>query len=112
MKGKFWQENCCGRNSDVMLFVRFLKEHHAYKIFLDNLVIKIDLGQNKRYAVPFGHDRRKLFVYPPRQWINQAFFWSDTTQGHFYWSQLNEIWESVCMTNGIFNKGFAECRYR
>ena len=106
MKGKFWQENCYGRNSDVMFFVRFLKEHRAYKIFLNNLdIITIE---NKKYAFEHSAKRKKLFKYPPRQWIIRGFYWRDTAQGHFYWSQLHRMWENACLLNGIFNKGAIE----
>lgn len=85
-------------------FLQFLKKHNAIEKYKRNIIKNIDkrrigdvlsilsckklIETNMRYERGFNHYR----YY--KQLINYAFCWSETSQGHDYWENLNNLWEN------------------
>lgn len=59
-------------------FITFLKGHHA--------LAKFDKNLHDQLIIPLN------LLGNPRHLINQAFEWSETKEGHFYWKSLHIEW--------------------
>ena len=66
-------------------FVRFLKDHHCYSSFKENV-------QNS-YGRSF-HDL--IFQYKPSVWLLASFSWKETKQGVTYWEDIDKQWHIIC----------------
>ena len=63
-------------------FFKFLKMHNLTKMFSKNL---------KKYNRIFASTTVYL-IGDPRTFINGAFVWSQTEQGHDFWSKFDTLW--------------------
>lgn len=65
------------RNQAMFIkFVAFLKEQGALESYFKNL------------------EFRRIFEYVPYNWVDAAFVWKDSPQGHDYWSNRAKVWKS------------------
>lgn len=78
------------RNS-VKIFIDFLKENKCYVKYKDNFFI-----QNQ--ITTFGEfiDKTKL-----KSFITNAFIWSKTEEGIWYWSDIRDLWDDFLYKNKI-----------
>lgn len=69
----------------IKAFVRFLKCHHCYSSFKENV-------QNS-----YGRSFPDLtFQFNPSVWLIAAFTWKDTKQGATYWENIDKQWKIIC----------------
>ena len=98
MKGEFWKNSCYGRESDVMIFVRFLKEHGVFIPYLNALNIDKKYMNNVAWR---KNGTCTLFSYPAGEWINYAFSWRSTPEGETFWAKLSRDWRIYCYENRL-----------
>src|SRR5690554_3221376 len=63
-------------------FFEFLKKNRCLKAFNGNLSKRNDVGGVNEY----------LWTVRPKDYVSAAFTWSETEQGHDYWSKIHEKW--------------------
>lgn len=68
----------------IKTFARFLKCHHCYSSFKENV-------QNS-----YGRSFPDLaFQFNPSLWLILSFSWKYTKQGVTYWNNINKQWENL-----------------
>ena len=71
----------------TQLFLRFLKHHNIYYLFLYNI--------KNRHYVAWCYDIKSLSTYKPYCFVDDAFKWSDTKEGFDFWSNINIKWRNI-----------------
>ncbi len=69
-------------------FINFLKENNALIPFCCNLAKKEDEWINKPF---FSHLKEET----PTYWIDNAFAWDLTIEGHMYWDAVEQKWWKI-----------------
>lgn len=67
-------------------FIEFLKATGSYEAFVENLM-------RDHCATLDGFISRNSNL--PMRWIQGAFTWQETEQGHDYWDSLHETWTDM-----------------
>ena len=75
-------------------FFRFLKEEGVYQLYIDNLYKNHPTTDLDFWN--FGLNAIFIEKEKCAEAINSAFCWSDTIQGHDFWSKLNNKWKDKC----------------
>ncbi len=83
-------------------FAKFLKENHVF------IQYRMNIGKNILQKKPLGWCnafKEKIILHYAKRGninralslnlINYAFAWSETLQGHFFWSKLDKKWKKV-----------------
>lgn len=65
------------------VFIKFLLMHGIYDIFIERFC-----SVNNIVWVTNHHNRS----CSPSDYINNAFCWSDTKEGHIFWENIDEQW--------------------
>jgi hypothetical protein len=80
-------------------FIKFLKKHHYYKRFVENLQLGGIKSDKKVRITPTTLDKFVIVssTSTPRNpsfYITQAFRWTATpySQGYYYWERANNKW--------------------
>ena len=77
-------------------FGRFDKKHNdLYERFEQNMIEGASRHKKDTVMGYIISLVSKMDPYTICEVINYAFTWSDTTEGHEYWSQINDEWCSV-----------------
>lgn len=84
------------------MFIRFLKEEGSdvYRSFIYNFNDQKwfrQCGENKclkTFEQYFG--KTKI-----RSYLNDAFFWSNTNEGYWFWKKLDDKWTKICYRKNI-----------
>lgn len=89
-------------------FYRFLKENGVYRAFINEFNTP---GQRnlRCYWLKDYQPTLQLFslneycnnIREKKEIVNYAFSWSDTKQGHDFWSYISEDWKKYCRDNKI-----------
>lgn len=77
-------------DKQVFLFREFLKKHGVFSDFIANF---------NNYQGTSYSSISEFFIKTTcscDQWLNYAFCWNDTLQGHNYWSKLHDDWKEFC----------------
>ena len=77
---------------EAKLLYKFLKQHRCLKEYVDNV-----LEQNGcNYVDTYKHDHNIIaLIIAAKASIDWSFTWSDTPQGHSYWSKLDRKFVSL-----------------
>jgi hypothetical protein len=71
-------------------FIKFLKDNDAYYDYIKNVNIQ------RRQKIENGEDLKAFLLGIPwshhNMYIDYPITWSDTPEGHGYWSRLNTAW--------------------
>jgi len=78
-------------------FVEFLKNNDIYKKFLDNLRREMRVRNRATYYKRFWYSIN-TFCNDVQEldYINNAFFWKDTPEGHDFWERYHYEWQDIC----------------
>lgn len=79
-----------GKNQLKHQFIEWLKAYEALTIFIENFCCF--------YNTDWDQFDSKMFKYNPNAWIDRAFTWMDTSQGHDYWQDLDAEWRKIIYT--------------
>ena len=71
-------------------FFEWLSAHNALTSYIANFCTF--------YNTDVAQFNDKLYKYDPIYWIDRAFTWMDTPQGHDYWEDLEYEWKKVIWT--------------
>ncbi len=73
-------------------FIRFLKQHNAYEMFMDNF--NSENGINYRYNINKDVVSAKIFfkTRSPANFLAFAFRFGETKEGHGFWKNINIDW--------------------
>ena len=86
-------------------FAKFLKENHVF------IQYRMNIGRNVVQKKPLGccnAFKEKIILHYninkslSLNLINYAFTWSETSQGHFFWSRLNNKWKKVVIEKKLY----------
>lgn len=66
-------------------FFTFLAEQGVLIQYLDNHL-------TLEPTVPFNHVFREQ---DPEEWVAEAFIWSESKEGHYFWSDLDKKWKAL-----------------
>lgn len=69
----------------IKTFIRFLKCHHCYSSFKNN--IQASKGRHFAYLTA---------KYSPSLWLMVSFTWAYTKQGATYWKNIDKQWQIMC----------------
>ena len=72
-------------NKRIKQFYRFLKEHNIYKAYRINFDTEFSFYPSLKIF---------LIQIPCDDVIFEAFCWQNTTEGSFFWSDMNVKWEN------------------
>lgn len=82
-------------NKEFRLFIRFLKEHNAYKRYVDNLQDTYARDSTSYYSIPklleFAKSGEGSLI-KSRYLFAKMFTWSATKEGDYYWRNLHTEW--------------------
>lgn len=67
------------------LFIKFLLHKNCYSEYYRNY-------QEQNYIWFDIRNKKHIKTYNPYEYINMAFGWSETMEGHRFWSSLNDLW--------------------
>ena len=71
----------------TQLFIRFLKPHNIYHLFIYNIKNRGNIG--------WCYDIKSISIYKPYYFVDDAFKWSDTKEGFDFWSDINIKWRDI-----------------
>jgi hypothetical protein len=71
----------------TQLFIRFLKHHNIYHLFIYNI--------KNRHYVRWCYDIKSLSTYKPYCFVDDAFIWKNTNEGFCFWSDINTKWRDI-----------------
>lgn len=71
----------------TQLFIRFLKHHNIYHLFIYNIKNRGNIG--------WCYDIKSISIYKPYYFVDDAFKWSDTKEGFDFWSDINIKWRDI-----------------
>lgn len=72
---------------------KFLKQHRCLKEYVDNVLKQKGFCN---YVDRYKHDHNVIaLIIAAEASIDFSFTWSDTPQGHYYWSELDRKFESL-----------------
>ena len=74
----------------LQLFLRFLKQNHAYHLFLYNMCNE---KENPRLCTLY--DFKSINNTLVINFIVNPFIWSNTNEGYFFWSNLYDKWDNL-----------------
>lgn len=81
------------------LFANFLKENKALKQYKENLLTqrKREFKNLTNYLDILTLDRFNMLIESEKlhEFINSAFIWMSTPQGHGYWCELDKKWGNI-----------------
>lgn len=69
--------------TSMKTFFRFLKTNNLYQEYIN-------------YFECFGHTPNELYNWMPEDYVDNAFHWIETIQGHEFWAELHEKWTDIC----------------
>ena len=75
------------KNQIKYQFIEWLKAHEVLTIFIENFC--------SFYSTDWDQFDLKMFDFGPNSWIDRAFTWMDTPQGHDYWEDLDSKWRNT-----------------
>lgn len=75
----------------VKIFISFLKENKCYAKYKDNFFIQNQFTTFGEFII-----KNKL-----ESFISNAFIWSKTEEGIWYWSNIRELWDIFIHKNKI-----------
>ena len=83
-------------------FIAFLKENDIYEKWIYNIKVQHPIRGSWWYCFTST-------IYADRcsEGINCAFYWADTKEGYYYWSDFNRMWKNI-VGNGI-SRIIVEC---
>jgi len=78
----------------MKLFVFFLKANNCYREYRVNQMCDKYRGHHRNFFYHFSKEEYQNYKQKElaMELINFAFTWSDTKQGHAYWSELSWAW--------------------
>ena len=90
-------------------FAKFLKENHVF------IQYRMNIGRYTLQKKPLewcsAFKEKIILHYAKRGYINKelslnlinyAFAWSETSQGHFFWSKLDKKWKKVLIEKKLY----------
>lgn len=85
-------------DNKIELFEKFLTANKVYANYYAYII-------NKNINIPRNIKRVKdardwLVMNDPKDYIDGAFWWHDTPQGHDFWEKLNEKWKTELRRHG------------
>lgn len=90
-------------------FITFLKENNAYQKYKMNISCSLFGGYNiMGYVLGFKSKVLGVFKEQPYRpfavgnYINYAFTWSETKEGHKFWSNLDQKWRKVVVNKKLY----------
>ncbi len=90
MTYKSYKHECI---SDRHEFICFLKKKHIYERFIANFKKRHPNISFKQYCEKTQMDR----------YVNNAFGWSSTIEGHRFWKSINDEWVNDCYFEMLIN---------
>lgn len=85
-------------------FVAFLKDNSCYYQY----VVATALNKSLTLRQVMKMEHLKGLSTDGRGYINNAFTWSATEQGHYYWGKLNDKWSALRKTFAVKELTVAE----
>jgi hypothetical protein len=83
----------CSKKRD---FIRFLKEHGVYAAYRRNFGLKYIKVWHHELYIKIAVDGENFFdVVDWRFYINHAFRWETSPEGHDFWQKLSHSWQSL-----------------
>ena len=93
-------------------FITFLKENNVYQRYKMNISCSLFGGYNIMGYI-FGFKSKVLGVYKRQphnpynpfaveNYINNAFTWNETKEGHKFWSNLDQKWRKVVVNKKLY----------
>jgi len=81
-------------------FNAFLKKENCLKSYISNL------KKGKQTRKSWGHPENEVhfilkFIEEPYSWIQSAFEWSSTKEGHRFWENKRELWGKHLKSKGL-----------
>ena len=73
-------------------FLRFLKEEGVYGEWVYNIYEQHPIWDNSFWESIWKNELLSEKNHC-EEGINYAFYWSDTTQGHDFWSKIDDEWK-------------------
>lgn len=75
-----------------IFFLKFKKIFRKFKKSIDAEFAARNSGLIEGNVKDSSYFERFLDKVEPSEYINHAFYWSETKEGHSYWSKLNKEW--------------------
>ena len=80
-------------------FIAFLKENEIYEKWIYNIKDQNPTTNGSLWCILLD----RIYKNKCYEGINHAFTWSDTKDGHWFWSYFNKEWKRI-VGNGIIGQ--------